>query len=197
IEAFRDVSFFLGHTASDYETAKQAIKAGAKGVTHTFNQMEPFHHRSPGLIGAAIESNVFCECITDGLHVHPSAVRLLFQAVGRERFVSITDSLRPTGLKDGEYVSGGRKVIVKDRLARLESGVIAGSTLTMLEGAKNLIRFGIRPEDAFYVSSATPAKAAGIFDKAGSISAGKRADLLILDPDYSLKEVLIGGVSVS
>ena len=193
IRTRKDVSFFLGHTAADYETARQAIDAGAKGVTHTFNQMEPFHHRAPGLIGAAVESSVFCECITDGLHVHPSAVRLLFQAIGRERFVSITDSLRPTGLPDGEYVSGGQKVDVKDGLARLKSGVIAGSTLTMLQGVRNLIRFGLRIEDAFYVSTATPAKAAGVFDEVGSITVGKRADLLVLDRELALKTVVIGG----
>ena len=193
IRSRKDVSFFLGHTAADYETSCQAIAAGAKGVTHLFNQMEPFHHRSPGLIGAAVESGVFCECITDGLHVHPSAVRLLFQAIGRERFVSITDSLRPTGLPDGEYDSGGQKVIVKDRLARLQNGVIAGSTLTMLQGVQNLIRFGLRIEDAFYVSTVTPAKAAGVFGEAGSISAGKRADLLVLSRELQLKSVIVGG----
>ena len=192
IRSENNITFFLGHTSADYDSAREAINAGARGITHTFNQMNSFHHRAPGILGAAVESDVFCECITDGLHVHPSAVRLLFSAVGCERFISITDSLRATGLPDGKYRSGGQEVIVKGGLARLSSGVIAGSTLTMLAGVRNLIRWGIRPEDAFYTASATPAKAAGIFDKTGSITPGKDADLLILNADYSLKKVIIG-----
>lgn len=189
-------SFFLGHTGADYETASEAYHRGAKGLTHTFNAMTPFHHRAPGVIGAALESASFTECITDGLHVHPSAVRMLFASVGRERFVSITDSIRPAGLPDGTYESGSQAVTLSGGLARLSDGTIAGSVSTMANGVKNMVKFGIPLEDAVYVSTATPARAAGIFDKTGSITIGKSADLVVLNDDLTVQSVWIGGKKI-
>ena len=191
----KDVNLFLGHTATDYDTAKAAFAAGATGLTHTFNGMQPMHHRKPGAIVAAMEQeNAFCECICDGFHVHPAMVGLLYRNVGKERFCMISDSLRPAGLPDGEYLSGGQKVNVQDGKAYLEDGTIAGSTTNLLQEVRNLVSWGIcDAADALYAASAVPARAAGIFDVAGSIEAGKDADLLVLTEDLQLQKTILSG----
>lgn len=195
IKNVKDVKIFMGHTAADYETAKKAINAGACGLTHTFNAMKGLHHREPNIIGAAIESeNVICECICDGFHVHPSIIKLLYRAVGSERFAIISDSIQTTGLTDGTYTSGGQTVTVKCGRSFLTNSTIAGSNVTMLDAVRNIVKWNIMPlENAVYAASAVPAKAAGIFDKVGSISVGKSADILILSKDLKLKKVLIDG----
>lgn len=194
IRRFPKIRFFIGHTDADYAQAKAAIAAGACGLTHTFNGMRGLHHRSPNALGAALESDgVYCECICDGFHVHPAVVGLLYRLVGRERFAVISDSLRPAGLPDGEYTSGGQPITVREGHAFLHDGTIAGSSTYLLEEVRNLVRWGIMPlEDAVYAASAVPAKAAGLFDRIGSIAPGKAADLLILSPELALKETLIG-----
>ena len=191
----KDVNLFLGHTATDYDTARAAFLAGAAGLTHTFNGMQPMHHRKPGAIVAAMEEpNAFCECICDGFHVHPAMVNLLYKTVGKERFCMISDSLRPAGLPDGEYLSGGQKVNVQDGKAYLEDGTIAGSTTNLLQEVRNLVNWCVCDlADAVYAASAVPAKAAGIFDKVGSIEIGKEADLLVLDDNMDLEKTIISG----
>lgn len=190
-----DVRIFAGHTAADYDTAAAAFDNGACGLTHSFNGMTPLHHRKPGVIAAATErSHVYCECICDGFHVHKAMVGLLYRQVGAERFCMISDSLRPAGLPDGEYSSGGQPVTVKDGKAHLADGTIAGSTACLLEEVKNLVDWGICDlAHAVYAASAVPAKAAGIYDEVGSIEPGKAADLLVLNADLSLDTVYITG----
>lgn len=194
----KDLRVFLGHTASDYDTAKTAYQAGAVGLTHTFNGMTPLHHRKPGILAAAMENeNIFCECICDGFHVHPAMVALLYRQVGPERFCMISDSLRPAGLPDGKYISGGQEVIVEQGNVYLADGTIAGSTTCLLQEVKNLVDWGICSlEKAVYAASAVPARAAGVFDWIGSIREGKCADLLILNAGLDLERVLIGGKEV-
>ena len=194
IRDLEGVRAFIGHTDADYDTAAAAIEAGACGLTHTFNGMRGLHHRTPNALGAALTADgVYCECICDGYHVHPAMVKLLYQAVGRERFAVISDSLRPGGLPDGEYTSGGQPVTIKDGLARLHNGTIAGSSTWLLQEVRNLVNWGILTlEDAVYAASAVPAKAAGIFDRVGSIAPGKAADLLVLSQELELKQVLLG-----
>lgn len=194
IENAAPIRVFLGHTAADYDTAKAAFSAGACGLTHAYNGMAPMHHRKPGALGAAMETEgVFCECICDGFHVHPAMVGLLYRQVGRERFCVISDSLRPAGLPDGRYESGGQPVTVRDGKAYLDSGTIAGSTTCLLDEVRNLVSWGVCSlADAVYAASTVPARAAGIFDQVGSITPGKTADLLILKEDLSLVEVILG-----
>ena len=195
IRGRKDIRAFLGHTASDYDTAVAAFDAGAAGLTHTFNGMTPLHHRKPGILAAAMErEGVFCECICDGFHVHPAMVALLYRQVGRERFCVISDSLRPTGLPDGDYTSGGQDITVKDGKALLSDGTIAGSTACLLQEVRNLVSWGVCSlEDSVYAASAVPAKAAGIFDQVGSIAPGKAADLVILNENLQLHKVLLAG----
>lgn len=188
----------IGHTDADYDTAVEAIKAGASVLTHTFNGMRGLHHREPNAIGAAITSpEVMCECICDGQHVHPAAVKLLFSAVGNERFVIISDSLSSAGLEDGEYkMADGRKIIVKNGLARLDNGTIAGSSANMFDNIKNVVSFGISLEDAIRCASYNPAKAVGISDTAGIIDIGRAADFLLVDEELNLKNVYIDGEKI-
>lgn len=201
IKQYKDkINIFMGHTDSDYATATEAISAGARGLTHTYNGMRPLHHRQPGIIGAALsDEKIMCECICDGVHVHPGMIKLLYSCIGRERFIVISDSISPTGLTEGNYKSGGQDITVKDGTAYLCnpdgscSDTIAGSTATMLSGVQNLIKWEIMSrENAVYAATAAPAKAAGIYDKVGSITPGKVADLLVMNKDMTLRNVYIG-----
>ncbi len=194
-EASKKCKIAIGHTDADYETAMAAISAGASVLTHTFNGMRGLHHREPNAIGAALTSDsVMCECICDGHHIHPAMVKMLFSAVGKDRFVIISDSLRSAGLEDGEYtMADGRKIIVKDALARLEDGTIAGSSANMFDNVVNTVKFGFSLEDAIKCASYNPAKAVGIDDKAGIIDTGRAADFLLVDEEYNLKSVYING----
>lgn len=186
------VKIAAGHTSANYAQMQQSIHDGITLLTHTFNAMNPLHHRDPGPIGAALDSNIYCEFICDGLHLSEPIVRLLFKTCP-DRLVMISDSVRPTGLPDGEYMSGGQKVYLSNSLAKLADGTIAGSTCNLLQGLKNMIRFGISLEVAVKTATENPAKAAGIFDQYGSIDTGKVANLIVLDKQLNLKYVIHGG----
>ena len=182
----------LGHTDTTYETAIEAIDAGAVCLTHTFNAMPPIHHRKPGPIGAALEKNIFVQVISDGLHVHKACVNMLYKLFGRDRMVLISDSMRATGLGDGEYEFGGQPVIVKDNVARTLDGAIAGSTSTLWQCVKKATEFGIPFEDAVYMATETPAGLIGERSK-GRLAGGCDADFIILDGNLDNSKVVIGG----
>lgn len=187
------VNIAIGHTDADYDTAMSAISEGASRLIHTFNAMRPFTHRSPNAIGAAFDSNIFCECISDGFHLSPSAVRLIYKAVGADRMILITDAVRAAGMADGQYDLGGLPITVTDGRAYTADGAIAGGTSTLLMCVKKAAEFGIPIETAFMMASKNPARAINVFDDRGSITVGKRADLLILNKDLSVKKVIING----
>ena len=187
------VKIFIGHTDADYETAKEAISLGASGLTHTFNGMRGFHHRTPNAVGAALESGIFCECICDGFHLSSAAVKLIYSYAGEDNLVFISDSIRSAGLPDGKYSSGGQAVYVQNGEARLTDGTIAGSSATLLSCVKMAIRFGIPPENAIKAVTINPARAAGLDKEIGSIEVGKLADLVILDKNFDIKNVIING----
>ena len=186
----------MGHTDADYETAVSAIECGASHLTHTYNAMRGLHHRNPNAIGAALDSTITCECICDGIHIHPAMIRLLYKAVGRKRLVFVSDSLRATGMKDGEYDLGGQQTIVKNGHATLADGTIAGSTATLFGCVKKAVEFGLPIEDAVRAASHNPAKAAGIQDKAGVIADGRCADFILATSTLELQSVYINGVKM-
>lgn len=189
-ELHDQVSISLGHSAADYDTAKIALDAGADHVTHLFNAMNPLSHRAPGLIGAAADNaNCTAELICDGIHVHESMVRAAFKLFPG-RIALISDSMRATGLEDGTYDLGGQKVTVKERLATLEDGTIAGSATNVFDCMKNAVSFGIPLEEAVAAATINPAKSIGIFDHTGSLTPGKRADVILLDKDLNLVKVI-------
>ena len=175
----------IGHTAATGDITHAAADWGASHVTHTFNAQTPIHHRDPGVPGAAlVDDRLFCEMICDGVHLHPDIIRLMVRAKGTGKAVMITDAMEAAGLSDGDYELGGQKVIVKDGEARLESGVLAGSVLTMPKALRNMInRFGFAPEDAVRMCTQTPAESVG--EKlAGRIAPGSPAPLTLWSEDW-------------
>lgn len=193
-QASRSVTVSLGHSGADYETAKAGFSCGASHVTHLFNGMPDMLHRSPNLVGAALENpDVTCEIICDGIHVHPAIVRLIFNLLGDRRMVLISDSLMATGVEHGEFSLCGQKIYVKNGSAVLGNGSIAGSTVTLLECVRRAVSFGIPLASAVRMASLTPAKVIGLDGIIGSIVPGKRADILLLDENLQLKQVILAG----
>ncbi len=182
----------IGHTDADYDTAKRAFDSGARKLTHTYNVMPPIHHRAPGPIGAGSDSEgVYAELICDGKHVHPSAVKMLIKIFGEDRVILVSDSMRATGLGDGEYSFGGQKVIVKNSTALTEGGNLAGSTSTLFDCAKVAISFGISEESAVKMASENPARLMGL--PKGKIEVGYDADFIIVDDDFNLIKAIARG----
>ncbi len=181
----------LGHTDCDFYTAISAIESGAKCLTHTFNAMNGLHHRNPGPIGAAIDKNIYIQVICDGLHIHKSVIKMLYKTFGAERVILISDSMRATGLGDGEYEFGGQKINVINSAARTEDGALAGSTTTLLSCVKKAIEFGITKEEAIKSATQTPAELLNI--KKGKIAPGYDADLIITDDKLNIKNVVVCG----
>lgn len=190
IEKVKDVvSVSIGHTTADYETAKLAFSKGANHVTHLFNAMPPFNHRDPGVIGAAFDSDCYVELICDGIHIHPCVIKAVF-TLFKNKVVLISDSMMAAGMEDGEYQLGGQKVFVKNNCATLKDGTIAGSSTNLFKCFKNAIEFGIPIKDAIFAATANPAKSIGIFDTVGSLSVGKKANILLLDKEFNLVKVI-------
>lgn len=182
----------IAHTTADYDTAVEAMKNGADEATHLYNAMPAYSHRAPGVIGAVIENdNVKAELIADGIHVHPAVVRNTFKTLGADRVMLISDSMEATGMPNGQYALGGQDVFMKDRLATLKDGTIAGSASTLFDCMTEAIKMGVPKEQALISATRTPAKQIGIYDRVGSITKGKDADLLIVNEKFELKEVII------
>ena len=190
-EMHEEVCISLGHTAADYDCASRAMKLGAHHVTHLYNAMQPFGHRAPGLIGAAMDDpECMVELICDGYHIHPSAIRAAFRLFGPERVILISDSMRATGMENGTYELGGQEVTVKDRKAVLKDGTLAGSATNLYGCMCKAVEFGIPLEQAIMAVTANPARSIGIFDRVGSIRIGKQADLLLVSENLELKRVI-------
>lgn len=182
----------LGHSDADYDTAKGAFRAGVKCITHTFNAMNGIHHRAPGPIGAAAENGeIYAQLITDGKHVHPSVIKMLINILGDERIIIISDSIRATGIADGEYSFGGQKITVTDGTALTEDGHLAGSTSTLFDCVKALISFGIKEERAVKMATETPARLMGL--NKGEIAVGKDADFILVDDGFNLVHTIVRG----
>ncbi|MCM1039122.1 MAG: N-acetylglucosamine-6-phosphate deacetylase [Ruminococcus sp.] len=183
----------LAHTCADYDTAIEAFEKGASHVTHLYNAMNPYTHRAPGLIGAAADKGkAEVELICDGVHVHPAAVRTTFKIFGDGRIILISDSMRATGLADGDYTLGGQYVKVTGNLAALRDGTIAGSVTNLLDCMRTaVLQMGIPLACAIRCAAVNPAKCVGIYDKHGSISPGKCADVVLLKRDDLSKKLVI------
>ena len=187
----------IAHTTADYDTAVAAIKAGATSCTHLFNAMPNFTHRAPGVVGAVFENDeIFAELICDCIHIHPAVIKSVFKVIGDDRVCVVSDALSCTGLPEGQYELGGLEIFLKDNCARLESGTLAGSACTQFIDFQKIVRAGIKLESAVKACSANPAKNLGVYDKLGSLSEGKLADILVIDQNLELKAVFIGGKRV-
>lgn len=191
-----EVVLSLAHTATDYDTAVLAFEKGASHVTHLYNAMNPFTHRAPGLVGAAADTKkVEVELICDGVHIHPAAVRATFNLFGDDRIILISDSMMATGLEDGDYSLGGQAVKVVGNLATLKDGTIAGSATNLMDCMRTaVLKMGIPMESAVKCAAVNPAKSVGIYDRCGSITPGKRANVVLLQKeDLSLRQVILEG----
>lgn len=182
----------LAHTSCNYELACEAFQAGASHITHLFNAMNGLHHREPGLIGAMSDFDVHAELITDGIHIHPAVVRMMFK-LDPQKMIIISDSMSASGLEDGLYSLGGQDVYVKNKKATLIDGTIAGSTTNVHEALLNCIAFGVKKEDAILSATKIPAKSVKADDEVGEISIGKKANMLITDEDLTIERIFING----
>ena len=191
-EASRVCTVSLGHSTADFDTAMAGFAAGATHATHLFNGMQPFHHRDPGLVGAAFASGARAELICDGIHIHPAVILAAHKMFG-DRLVIISDSLRCAGLTDGHYDLAGQPIVVKNGRATLLDGTIAGSSTNLLDELKNVVSFGMPLEAALTAMTEAPARAIGMFDRIGSLDVGKCADFLLLDDELNVKAVFIDG----
>ncbi len=189
----------LGHSDATYEQTIAGIEAGGSVATHLYNAMPPLNHRDPGPIAALLQDErVTVELINDGVHVHPAMLRLAMHEAGASRTALITDAMAATGMGDGRYPLGPMTVDVEDGVARLtEGGSIAGSTLTMDVAFKRTVeQVGLSLVDTARMASLTPARALGQGDEIGSITIGKRADLVVLDDALEVQGVMKQGVWV-
>lgn len=191
------VNISLAHTNASYEKAKEAFDAGANHAVHLFNAMPAFTHREPGVVGAVSDSeHVMAEIICDGVHIHPSMVRAAFKMMGAERMILISDSMRATGMPDGQYTLGGLDVKVRGNRATLVSdGALAGSVTNLADCMRTAVQqMGIPLETVIACVTKNPAISLGIYEERGSISAGKKADIVLLDEKLGLKTVIKSGM---
>lgn len=186
----------IGHSNATFQQVKEAVDHGAKHVTHLFNQMSGLHHREPGVVGGALlHPELKTEMIVDGIHVHLDAIRLAYSQKGSEHTILITDAMRAKCLPEGVYDLGGQDVHVKNGEARLQDGTLAGSILTLQEAAKRMRSINdLTKREVVQVTSENAAKQLGVFDRKGSISAGKDADLVLMDESMNLVATFCKGV---
>ena len=183
----------IAHTTANYDQAIAAFEHGADHITHLFNGMPPMGHRDPGVVGAAQDKASYVEIICDGIHIHPSIIRTAFRLFGEDRMCLISDAMRACGMPDGEYSLGGQKVFMNNGKATLESGTIAGSATVLSECVRRAVSFGIKLETALKAATINPAKSADLYDKVGSLTVGKQADVVVLDKDLNIKLVVLAG----
>jgi len=191
----RDIVVSVGHSAATYEETTAAIAAGASHVTHICNAMPLLNHRQPGILGAAFEhKEVTCELIADNIHVHPAMQRLVLAVKGNHAVLLITDAMRACLLGEGEYDLGGQNVIVKQGEARLASGVIAGSTLTLNRAVYNFMRnTNLSIAEAVALVTSNPARKIGAFRQKGSIAIGKDADFTLFNQEFDVFGTVVRG----
>jgi N-acetylglucosamine-6-phosphate deacetylase len=185
----------VGHSDADYETALDALQTDFALVMHVFNGMTGLHHRQPGVVGAVLDSRAATALlISDGIHVHPAAVRLVVRVLGAERLVLVTDAMMATGLGEGEYHFLGQEIHVRGSEARLVDGTLAGSVLTLNRAVANAREFaGLSWGQAARMATLNAARVLGLADQRGALLPGCRADLTVLAEDGHAWLTLVGG----
>jgi len=184
-----------GHTDATYEEAVAAFDAGIRHVSHLFNGMRPFHHREPGIVGAALgDERVTVELIADGFHVHPTALKMAVRLKGTESTALVSDSIASAGMSDGEYDFGGLKVSVREGRSLLESGRLAGSTIRLCDAVRSMVELADSSiAEAVEMATSTPARIVGVDDRKGSLVPGMDADITVLDRDLSVMLTMVEG----
>ncbi len=184
----------VGHTNATYKEAAAGYRAGAMSTTHFFNAMTPLHHRDPGVVGAALESDAYIELIADTIHVNQHLFPVLAK-LKQDRLCLITDCMEAGGLPDGRYALGGQPVEVKDHQARLLDGTLAGSVLKLNEGVRNMAAFVGLPA-AVQMATENPARLLGIDKEMGTLLPGTLADFVLMDENCNIRATFIGGACV-
>lgn len=194
IKRCTDIVLSIGHSNANYDQAKEAINLGVTNVTHMFNAMTGLNHRDPGVVGAALTTNVYSELIADTIHINKDLFQFILNNKGKERLILITDSIEAGGLEDGNYSLGGQKVIVKGNEARLENGALAGSVLSLNKMVFNFLdNTNLKVNEAINLASLNPATSLGINDKKGNLEIGKDADIAVFDENLDCKMTLCLG----
>lgn len=191
----RNMVLSIGHTYADYVTALQFIhKFNVKHITHLFNGMNQFHHRNPGTPGAALDSDANCEVIADSLHISPMGLRLIYRVKDPGQIILITDALRACGMGDGQYELGGQDFWVKEGVARMANGALAGSVWSMNRMVKNFASVTGAPlPEVISMATQNPARELKIYDKYGSLEVGKFADMTVFDENLDIFATVISG----
>lgn len=191
----RGINVSIGHTAATYEEVQQAVILGARQATHTFNAMTGVHHRNPGTAGAVLTMDeIACELIADNIHVHPAIMKLIVRAKGANRVVLITDAIMGAGLADGQYELGGQPVFVRNGMATLADGTLAGSILTMDRALRNILAAtGLPLAEAWPMTSANAASQLGLAHRKGQLAPSFDADIVLLDDANQVTLTMAGG----
>lgn len=192
--ARRGVCVSIGHSDAEMPIAQQAVKAGAKHATHTFNAMRPLDHRDPGILGEVLgDDQISADLIADGIHVSPAVVKVFLQAKGHDRAVLITDAMSAAGMPDGSYQLGPIQVDVRDGKATA-NGSLAGSVLTMDRAVRNVTKFSNWTlRDAVRAATLNPARAVGLAENRGTLAPGAVADFIVLSPGGEVIKTVAGG----
>lgn len=190
------VTVAAGHTMAGYQEALDSISRGIKIATHMYNAMRGFHHREPGIVGAVLtDPRVWAELICDGIHVHPAALLVVVHCKGPGRVCLVSDALAPAGLPPGTYSSLGHEVTVDEQgRTYLPDGSLAGSTATLLDGVRNMVRWTGRGLDQILpMATINPARLAGVSQTKGSLAPGKDADLVVIDDEFNVVFSMVRG----
>jgi N-acetylglucosamine-6-phosphate deacetylase len=189
------VRISLGHSNADTAAAQRGVRAGAVTATHTFNAMRSFDHRNPGLLGEVLTNDtLFAEIICDGLHVDPAAVRLWWKAKGASRGLLVTDAMAGAGMPDGPYRLGELEVRVENGRCLIGENTLAGSTLTLDRGVRNLMEFtGASLAEAIAPATWNPARMTGLDGGVGTLAAGRPASIAVLSPSHEVVETFLRG----
>jgi N-acetylglucosamine-6-phosphate deacetylase len=189
------LEFAVGHSGATYEVMQEAANRGLRQATHTFNGMLGLHHRRPGTVGSVlVDDRIYAQVIADGVHLHPAIIQLIVKAKGIHKTILISDSIRAAGLADGEYDLGGQSVRVEQSIARISSGSLAGSTLTLDAAIRNIMDFtSLSFMEVLPMATSVPAEAMGWKDQVGVLRAGARADVVCFDADIVPRFVFVAG----
>jgi N-acetylglucosamine-6-phosphate deacetylase len=190
----RGVTVSLGHSDADYNTAFFAFGSGATHVTHAFNAMRPFHHRDPGVVGAALDSpGVTVEVIADGVHLHPATVNMLVKAFTPDGVALVTDGVPPAGVDRGKFRLGDEEATLAGDRVLLPDGTIAGSAATLAGVVRNVVKWGVDLSDAVRMASTVPGRVVGFSERKGRLATGYDADIIALDKDIQVAMTWVGG----
>ena len=176
----------IAHSNATYDECKLAIHTGVSNITHLFNAMTPLNHREMGVVGAALTTDVYCEIICDNIHINPNLYQFILNNKGKDKVILITDSMRAGCMPDGKYDLGGQEVFVKNNVARLASGNLAGSVLTLNKAVYNFLKHtNLSINEAINLASLNPAKSINMDSTKGSLEVGKDADIALFDDEMN------------